>query len=90
MQTKHAVENAEVATAEDGNKFKRIAAGEYVCGIYKIIKRDAKELGDEDYIFPRFEWFIYEGQIQGALDIVSTLREAKETVRRSIERNQND
>ena len=85
MQTKHAVENAEAATAEDGNKFKRIAAGEYVCGIYKIIKRDAKELGNEDYIFPRFEWFIYKGQVQGALDIVSTLREAKEAVRQSME-----
>lgn len=90
MQTKHAVENAEAATAEDGNKFKRIAAGEYVCGIYKITKRDAKELGDEDYIFPRFEWFIYKGQVQGALDIVPTLREAKEAVRQSMERNQND
>jgi hypothetical protein len=90
MQTKHTVENAEAATAEDGNKFNRIAAGEYVCGKYKIIKRDAKELGDEDYIFPRFEWFIYKGEEQGALDIVSTLREAKECVRRSIERNQND
>jgi len=85
MQTKHAVENAEAATAEDGNKFKRIAAGEYVCGIYRIIKRDAKELGDEDYIFPRFEWFIYKGEEQGALDIVSTLRQAKECVRRDME-----
>jgi hypothetical protein len=85
MQAKHAVENAEAATAEDGNKFKRIAAGEYVCGIYKIIKRDAKELGDEDYIFPRFEWFIYKGEEQGALDIVSTLRQAKECVKRDME-----
>jgi hypothetical protein len=90
MQTKHTAENAEAATAKDGNKFERIAAGEYVCGIYKIIKRDAKELGHEDPIFPRFEWFIYKGETQGALDIVSTLREAKECVRRSIERNQND
>jgi hypothetical protein len=85
MQTKHTAENAEAATAEDGNKFNRIAAGEYVCGIYKIIKRDAKELGDEDYIFPRFEWFIYKGEEQGALDIVSTLRQAKECVRRDME-----
>jgi hypothetical protein len=85
MQTKHAVENAEAATAEDGNKFNRIAAGEYVCGIYKIIKRDAKELGDEDYIFPRFEWFIYKGEEQGALDIASTLRQARECVRRDME-----
>jgi len=85
MQTKHAVENAEAATVEDGNKFNRIAAGEYVCGIYKIIKRDAKELGDEDYIFPRFEWFIYKGEEQGALDIVSTLRQAKECVMRDME-----
>jgi hypothetical protein len=85
MQTKHAVENAEAATAEDGNKFNRIAAGEYVCGIYKIIKRDAKELGDEDYIFPRFEWFIYKGEEQGALDIVSTLRQARECVKREME-----
>jgi hypothetical protein len=85
MQTKHTAENAEAATAEDGNKFKRIAAGEYVFGIYKIIKRDAKELGDEDYIFPRFEWFIYKGEEQGALDIVSTLRQAKECVRRDME-----
>ena len=85
MQTKHTAENAEAATAEDGNKFKRIAAGEYVCGIYRIIKRDAKELGDEDYIFPRFEWFIYKGEEHGALDIVSTLRQAKECVRRDME-----
>lgn len=85
MQTKHTAENAEAATAEDGNKFKRIAAGEYVCGIYRIIKRDAKELGDEDYIFPRFEWFIYKGEEQGALDIVSTLRQARECVRRDME-----
>ncbi len=85
MQTKHTVENAEAATAEDGNKFNRIAAGEYVCGNYKIIKRDAKELGDEDYIFPRFEWFIYKGEEQGALDIVSTLRQAKECVMRDME-----
>jgi hypothetical protein len=85
MQTKHTLENAEAATAEDGNKFNRIAAGEYVCGIYKIIKRDAKELGDESYIFPRFEWFIYKGEEQGALDIVSTLRQAKECVRRDME-----
>jgi len=85
MQTKHAVENAEAATAEDGNKFNRTTAGEYVCGIYKIIKRDAKELGDEDYIFPRFEWFIYKGEEQGALDIVSTLRQAKECVMRDME-----
>ena len=85
MQTKHTVGNAEAATAEDGNKFKRIAAGEYVCGNYRIIKRDAKELGDEDYIFPRFEWFIYKGEEQGALDIVSTLRQASECVRRDME-----
>jgi len=85
MQTKHTAENAEAATAEDGNKFKRIAAGEYVCGNYRIIKRDAKELGDEDYIYPRFEWFIYKGEEQGALDIVSTLRLAKECVMRDME-----
>jgi hypothetical protein len=90
MQTKHTAENAEKATAKDGKKFQRIVAGEYVCGIYKIIKRDAKELGHEDPIFPRFEWFIYKGQVQGALDIVSTLREAKESVRQSMERSQND
>jgi hypothetical protein len=85
MQTKRTLKNAEVATAKDGNKFNRIAAGEYVCGNYRIIKRDAKELGDEDYIFPRFEWFIYKGEEQGALDIVSTLRLARECVRRDAE-----
>jgi hypothetical protein len=85
MQTEHTLKNAEAATAKDGNKFNRITAGEYVCGIYKIIKRDAKELGDEDYMFPRFEWFIYKGEEQGALDIVSTLRLAKECVKRDKE-----
>lgn len=85
MQTKHTSENAEVATAKDSNKFERIVAGEYVCGIYKIIKRDAKELGDEDYMFPRFEWFIYKGEEQGALNIVSTLSQARECVGRDIE-----
>jgi len=42
-------------------------------------------LGDEDYIFPRFEWFIYKGEEQGALDVVSTLRQAKECVMRDME-----
>jgi len=85
MQTKHTAENAEKATAKDGKKFQRIVAGEYVWGIYKIIKRDARELGHEDYMFPRFEWFIYKGEEQGALNIVSTLSQAKECVGRDME-----
>jgi len=87
MKEKHTLKNAETATAKDGIKFERIAAGEYVFGAYRIIKRDAKELGHEDYLFPRFEWFIYKGEEQGALDIASNLREAKETVTRDFLRD---
>ena len=87
MKEKHTMKNAETATAKDGIKFERIAAGEYVSGVYRIIKRDAKELGHEDYLLPRFEWFIYKGEEQGALDIASSLREARETVTRDFLRD---
>jgi len=36
-------------------------------------------------MFPRFEWFIYKGEEQGALNIVSTLSQAKECVGRDME-----
>jgi hypothetical protein len=85
MKEKHTLKNAETVTAKDDIKFERIAAGEYVSGVYRIIKRDAKELGHEDYLLPRFEWFIYKGEEQGALDIVSTLRLARECVKRDAE-----
>ena len=87
METKHTLKNAESATAQDGVKFNKVTAGHYSCNNYQIIKRDAKELGHEDPIFPRFEWFVYKPEMQGALDIVGTLREAKEVVLHSIKRN---
>ena len=87
METKHTAENAESATAQDGVKFKKYTAGSYFCNNYQIIKRDSKELGHEDPIFPRFEWFVYRSDVGGAIDIVGTLREAKDVVLHSIKRN---